>query len=186
MMRLYLGCPLPSTTERELDNVIRTLKERDGAVRWVASKNIHLTIRFLGDTDERLVDDIAQKVDTIARQFPAVHTVIDKLGAFPNLRKPRIIWAGIQSGIETLAQVAAAAELSVQDLGFEAETKGFKAHLTLGRVRDRRKPEELVSFLSDYQLTPIPVLFDRVVLFKSTLTPTGPIYERLHEAQLQQ
>jgi len=184
MIRLFVACPLPPNAAEELGRVIEALKGADGAVRWVASRNIHLTVRFLGDTDERLVSDISQKIDTIAGQFPVVETTINQIGAFPNLRRPRVIWAGIKSGIDTLSQVAAATELAVQDLGFAVESKGFKAHLTLGRVRDRANPSLLVDLLSEYQLTPIPVQFDRVVLFKSTLTPRGPIYERLHEALL--
>lgn len=186
MIRLFIACPLPQEAEEELGRVIQMLKGGDGAVRWVASRNIHLTVRFLGDTDERLVGDISQKIDTVAGQFRAVETTINQLGAFPNLRRPRIIWAGLKSGIDTLAQIAAATELAVQDLGFAAESKGFKAHLTLGRVRERSNPSRLADFMSQYRLTPIPVRFDRIVLFKSTLTPTGPIYDRLHEAQLNQ
>lgn len=186
MMRLFIACPLPPAAEQELDETIRTLKEADGVVKWVASKNIHLTVRFLGDTDERLVADISQKLDTIAGQFRFVETSINQLGAFPNLRRPRVIWAGIKSGIDTLSQIAAATELAVQDLGFAAESKGFKAHLTLGRVRDRGNPSRLIDFMSEFQLAPIPVRFDRIVLFKSTLTPSGPIYDRLHEALLTQ
>ena len=182
MMRLFLACPLPPQAEKELDKVVHTLKERDGAVRWVATRNIHLTLRFLGDTDERLVGDISRKIDIIAGQFQVVETAISKLGAFPNPRRPRIIWAGLERGTEVLSQVAAATELAVQDLGFEAESKGFKPHLTLGRIRDRGNPSQLMNFMDGFQLAPIAVRFDRIVLFKSTLTPTGPIYERLHEA----
>ncbi len=184
MLRLFIAIPLGQEAERYLERIIHDLRSHGSGVKWVNPKNIHLTLRFLGDTDERLVPKICSLLDAVVSDIDALSSKIDALGAFPNLRRPRVIWAGINGGVEALSKLAHRIESGVRDLGFESEPKRFKAHLTLGRVRDHNKLGALSDDLAAYQMEPKRLLFDRVVLFKSTLTPQGPIYERLHEAKL--
>jgi 2'-5' RNA ligase len=108
------------------------------------------------------------------------------VGGFPNLKKPRVIWVGGSQPIEAAARMAADIDNRMHELRFEKETRPFKAHLTLGRVREGRPIGVLGSFLETFKLTPIPLTMDRLVLFQSTLTPKGSIYERLHEVKLGQ
>jgi len=183
-MRLFIALPLTRQVEDELGRLKILLEQKGGQVKWVAPKNIHLTVRFLGDTDERLVPQIIEKMDAVSARFQPVDTVIDGLGGFPTISRPRVIWVGIGREVETLSELAAQMERGMQQLGFEREKKGFKSHLTLGRVRRPQGLDQLVDFLKEYRLEPIPIQFDRLCLFKSTLTPSGPIYERLHEAAL--
>ena len=184
MMRLFIALPLPEPVEKELGQIISLCRNQGGHIKWVASENIHLTARFLGDSDETTIPGIKEQINEVAGQFSPVETVIDKLGGFPNLRRPRVIWAGIGANTEQLAGIAEQVELRMRKLHFEPEKKSFRAHLTLGRVRRPQDLEQLSDFLQNYILKPIPVLFDRLCLFQSTLTPSGPIYKRLHEAFL--
>ncbi len=184
MMRLFIALPLPKSVEEELGRIITLLKQKGGRVKWVDPKNVHLTVRFLGDTEEHLVDDLSALIDTMAGRFNPVASVIDRLGAFPNLRHPRVIWVGLRENIEILTKIADQVEVAVRELRFKKEPKQFKAHLTLGRVRDSSSLNALTDYLQDFVLEEIPVTFDRLTLFKSTLTPQGPIYDRLHEAML--
>jgi 2'-5' RNA ligase len=184
MMRLFIALPLPKPAEEELGRIITLLEQKGGRVKWVDPKNIHLTARFLGDTEERLVDDLSSLIDNVAGQFNPVASAINQLGAFPNLRRPRVIWVSLQENIEVLAKIAGQVELAVRELRFKKEPRQFKPHLTLGRVKDTSSLENLTSYIQDFTLQEIPVTFDRLTLFKSTLTPQGPIYDRLHEAML--
>ena len=186
MIRSFIAMPLAPPVEDRLAGIISECRSEGDGVKWVAPGNIHLTLRFLGDTDESLVPKISGLIDKIGREFSAVETVLDRLGAFPNLRKPRVFWIGVGSDDDNLAKIARQIELKVRELRFQKEKKGFRAHLTLGRVRHPDRVKNLAAFLEDYQLAPIPVLFDRIVLFKSTLTPRGPIYDRLHTTMLGQ
>ena len=183
-MRLFIAMPLPQKAEEELEKIIFLLKQKGGHVKWVAPKNVHLTVRFLGDTEEHLVDDLSALINTMAGKFDPVASAIVQLGAFPNLRSPRIIWAGLRGNTEVLAKLAGQVELAVRELRFKKEPKQFKAHLTLGRVRDSSSLNALTDYLQDFVPEEIPVTFDCLTLFKSTLTPQGPIYYRLHEAML--
>ncbi len=184
MMRLFIALPLPGKVEEELGRMIFLLKQKGGSVKWVTPKNIHLTMKFLGDTEENLVDSIKEQIDAIARDFAPVETVITRLGAFPNLSRPRVIWAGLDKNIETLAEISAKVEMAVQTLGFEREERRFKAHLTLGRVRQPAGLDNLTGYMKSLDVPEMSFRLDRMVLFRSTLTPRGPVYDRLHEVML--
>lgn len=182
-MRLFIASPLNREIENRLGVIIDELRQKGGRVKWVDPKHIHLTMRFLGETEEARVEKITREIDRIAADFSSANTSINQLGGFPNLKRPRVIWVGLDESAEPLAKMARQLELGMRQLRYEKE-KPFRAHLTLGRVRDPNALDDLAIYLEKYRFEPIPVVFDRVVLFKSTLTPNGPIYERLHEAKL--
>ncbi len=184
MLRLFIALPLPISVERELDRVLGILRPEGREVKWVPSKNIHLTVKFLGDTREDLVPKITRAIDEVATDYQPFETMIDRIGGFPNLRRPNVIWVGGSEPMEEAAKMARAVELRMRKLRFEKETRPFKAHLTLGRVRRGKRVDDLTAFLDGYKIDSIPLKLDRLVLFKSTLTPKGAIYERLHEAVL--
>jgi len=185
-MRLFVALPLPEPVKNTLDRITNNLKAHGGKVRWVAAKNLHLTVRFLGETEEAKVPKLKKLIDEVAAKFPAADTTIDRLGGFPNLNRPRVIWAGLaeNESVESMGKLARQIELAVRQLRFEPDKKGFKPHLTLGRVKDPRDLGELPAFMKSCRFEPIPLALDRLVLIKSTLTPQGSIYEHLHEAKL--
>ncbi len=185
-MRLFIALPLPQEVETKLGELTTEFKERGGRVRWVRPANIHLTVRFLGDTEEDRVPKIVELIDKVAGDFPAVDVLLDRLGGFPNLKRPRVLWVGLREDeqVHELSKLARQVELGVRRLRFEKEKKGFKPHLTLGRVKDSRGCRDLTEYMEQYTFEPLPVHLDRLVLFQSTLTPKGSVYKRLHEAML--
>ena len=183
-MRLFIALPLEASVRDYLEKLIRDLREQGADVKWVAAENIHLTIRFLGATDDRLIPGLSAIIDDIGSRFAAIDTVIDRIGGFPNLQLPNIFWVGLKGRIDLLSQIAAEVESAVRTCGFAPETKGFRSHLTLGRVKKTRGIGPLLAYLPMLKVKPLPVHFDRMVLYQSTLTPSGPIYRPLHEKQL--
>jgi 2'-5' RNA ligase len=186
MLRLFIALPLPHEVETELGRLLDLLRPIGPEVKWVPAKNIHLTVKFLGDTEEKLVDKITSAIDQVAAAYQPFESVMDRVGGFPNLRRPRVIWVGRTEPTENAARMARDIDLRMRELRFEKEKRGFKAHLTLGRVREGRRIDDLAAYLETFKLQPIPLKLDRLVLFKSTLTPKGAIYDRLHEAMLGQ
>ncbi|MBN2225743.1 MAG: RNA 2',3'-cyclic phosphodiesterase [candidate division Zixibacteria bacterium] len=183
-MRLFIALPLPKEVEEELGRIIFALKQKGPRIKWVTPKNVHLTVKFLGETPEKQVEAITDAV----RQTAAGHTVITcatgGLGAFPNLKRPRVYWVGLTGQIDRLQAIARDMDEHTARLGFERENRPFKPHLTLGRVRESYGLDDLAAYIENYEFTPQPVILDRLVLFKSTLTPRGPIYDRLCESPL--
>jgi 2'-5' RNA ligase len=184
MLRLFIALPLPHEVEIELDRLLTVLRPKGPEVKWVPPNNIHLTVKFLGDTEEKLVDKIKVALDEVAAGYQPFDTTIDQIGGFPNLNRPRVIWIGGSQPVEDAVRMAKDIDRRMHELRFEKEKRPFKAHLTLGRVREGRSVAALAEYLESFKLEPIPLKLDRLVLFKSTLTPKGSIYERLHEAML--
>lgn len=184
MMRLFIALPLPSPIESLLKEIIEHFKPFGGKVKWVDPRNIHLTIKFLGETDPELVPDIKKSLDRVIPNFSTISCEINKLGAFPNLNRPRVFWAGLSGQLEILSKLAKHVDLEMHALGFEKESRKFKPHLTLGRVKRDGGLNDLCRAIKDYSLSPAALDFGQLVLFKSTLTPQGPVYERLYQVNL--
>lgn len=183
-MRLFIALPLEAEVERKLGNIINDLRGQDGKIKWVNAKNIHLTLKFLGDTNPNEVDSIKTELQRLAKPYSKFTGNIIKLGAFPNLNRPRVIWAGMDSVPEKMISLAKEIDQAMHTLGWDLEARPFKPHFTLGRVKDSRGLEQLTDYMKQYRFEPIPFCFDKLVLFQSTLTPRGPIYKSLLDISL--
>ncbi len=183
-MRLFIAFPLEPSVADQLGRIITALKQKEADVKWVPPKNIHLTACFLGDTDESKLVAVNKVIEEIASQHQKVLTNIDAVGGFPSLEKPRVIWAGMTNGSEGLSAATSSLVGKIRRHGFTLDDKPFKPHLTLGRVREGGKFAELSEYLKTYTFAPIPIHFDKLTLFESTLTPQGPIYKGIHSAML--
>ena len=181
-MRLFIASPISAEVEKELTRVIAALTSSGGPVKWVAPSNIHLTLKFLGEADEQLLPDLRLIIDETAKKHKAVESGLSGLGAFPNLNRARVYWVGLAGGKEQLASIARDLENKVYKLGFEKENRPFKSHLTLGRVKTPQGLQKHNDVVIATKVSQILFKFDRIILFKSTLTPGGPIHDFLHEA----
>ena len=112
-------------------------------VKWTAEENLHITLKFLGDVQEDMLSEVCSAVEKAAVGFAPFDLEIKGAGAFPNTRKPQIIWVGVESGGEKLAKLAASIEDELSLLGFEREKKRFSAHITIGRVKSPKGMEAL-------------------------------------------
>jgi len=153
------------------------------SVRWVDPVNTHLTLKFLGDTPSDKVDAIHQAlVDAVAGFAPFTFTAAG-LGCFPNIRRPNVIWIGVEEPGGTLARLQVAVEAAVAPLGWHPEKKPFHPHLTLARVRrnvggsERRAIGEVVARSDLGELGTVSV--SGIALIRSDLRPTGPVYTQL-------
>ncbi len=183
-MRLFIATPINLEVEKELARIISELKKVGGQVTWVAPANIHLTLKFLGETDERLIPQIKNIMNEVASKHSSISSGLSELGAFPDYRRPRIFWVGLERGADELSNISKEIDQSIHTLGFERENRPFKAHLTLGRVKFPQGLEKLCETVKEFQVEPKQLIFDRMVLFKSSLTQRGSIYEILHESRL--
>ncbi len=185
MMRLFIAAPIGAEVERELARIIPLLKQAGGSVKWVATSNIHLTLKFLGDTGKELIPKIKDIINMVASSHKAVPSTLNALGAFPNLNRPRVYWVNLTGGEAELGRVALKLDEAIHGLGFEKESRPFRPHLTLGRVKFPDNPAQLNEIIRTIRLNPTQLIFDRIILFKSTLAPGGSIYEIVHKAKLE-
>ncbi|MCC7262659.1 MAG: RNA 2',3'-cyclic phosphodiesterase [Candidatus Latescibacteria bacterium] len=178
MIRSFIALPLPGAVQSALGELARQLAAQSQGVKWVKPENIHLTLRFLGDTAPEKVPALSAGLDAFAVQ-PPFFLRLGQIGAFPNLHKARVMWVGLEEEGEQLHQLQQAVETLARSLGWEHETQDFKPHLTLGRVREGgRVPQEVPT------VPPLEFQADRIELIESRLKPAGPEYLTLHRAVL--
>jgi RNA 2',3'-cyclic 3'-phosphodiesterase len=188
-IRAFIAVDLSSSIRQAIQTKVNDLRQFTGdSVRWVQVKNIHLTLKFLGDIPPSDVDELTRMLRTEADSCPAFEVSIGGLGSFPNSRRPRVLFVGVQApaGLETLQS---GIESACSRLGFESDSRPFSPHLTIGRVRDHASPEDLQRIRRVLEETKIDSLgtvrVDSVHLYKSELKPGGPLYTRLFSALLQ-
>jgi RNA 2',3'-cyclic 3'-phosphodiesterase len=184
MIRLFVAFPIEPSVADQLGRMITSMRQYGADVKWVDPKNIHLTTCFLGDTEDSKLPAIKKVIDEVASQHSKVITTVNMVGGFPSLERARVIWAGMAEGTESLGATAASLINKIRRHGFTLDDKPFKAHLTLGRVREGGRMGELATELKVYKFEPFAVTFDKLTLYQSTLTPAGPIYQPLHKAGL--
>ena len=190
-IRAFIALELPPQAKEALSKTIERLQSAiPSGVRWVNPSGIHLTLKFLGNIDPALVNDILKATAKAVKQSRGdpIRLKLSNLGVFPNERQPRVVWAGIEGDIETLRALQSSLDQAIAELGFPKERRPFSPHLTLGRVRDG-VPASLRGSVGSAltSVTPEPSApwrAEALYLIRSTLTPNGAIYDCLGSVPL--
>jgi 2'-5' RNA ligase len=183
VLRSFIAIELPETVKSAFVELQGELKKTGADIRWVKPKNIHLTLKFLGNTEES-TDSIVDVIKGTCSRFEPVTLEIRGVGVFPNVKSPRVIWAGMNCNT-ALAEIRISIEEGLFSLGFERDSRKFSPHLTLGRFRSsqaRRPLMDKIELLKDKSYGMIHA--ETVVLMKSDLAPGGAQYTRLAEISL--
>jgi len=188
-MRTFIAIKLPTQIKDYLASLQEELKKSGADVKWVAPDNIHITLKFLGEIDEKQLGEISLIMDRVSSDIKGFTVNLDTPGAFPNIKSPRVIWMGLNKGDQQLKTIAKELEERIEKLGIPKEDRAFSSHITLGRTRSGLNRDKLIAALqiaskprNQTQTSEFPVT--SVTLFKSTLTPKGPIYEVVKESSL--
>ncbi len=200
MIRAFLAVELSQELRAELALVQQELKQRiepelkrDTRISWVQPAKIHLTIKFLGDMDEQVIDPLHRAIEQAIGNRTAVNVLLERLGAFPRPHSPRVLWVGPpehwEKGAEAkrIAEIHDAIEQACEGLGFLREAKPFSPHLTLARIKtgERQVGAALAKGgVLDSPLSLGSLAVVSVVLMKSELKPTGSVYTKLWEVRM--
>ena len=182
-IRAFIAIDLPPDVKRALADAAATLNGRvpRGTVRWVRPEQMHLTLRFLGDTPTERLPALADALDTLAAGHTPFTLHLTDIGGFPNARRPRVVWVGLGGEEAKLLALVAALESALRPLGWPPEDKPFRAHLTLGRVKDERAAQG-VDWSAAVPALDVPVT--ALHLIESQLRPEGPVYTVRHTSVL--
>ncbi len=185
MMRVFIAIELPGEARDGLVSLQEELKKSGADVKWVEPENIHLSLRFIGDVAEDTAEKIKERLAATAAATGAFELTMRGIGAFPGLGDPRVIWAGIDRGVEGSARLAASLEAGLQSIGIAAEEKKFHPHITLGRVRSRKNGDKLRKLIETTGFEAGPIIkVEYLTLFMSRLTPQGSVYTPLFKAKM--
>lgn len=189
LLRAFVAVEIPSGIHQAIEKKTAPLRAALNAslVRWVPAENIHLTLKFLGDVSPASLDLLQQMLCAEVSQHHVFELEFGGLGAFPNPKRPRVIWIGIQApaGLEALQH---GIEAATATLGYPDEERPFSPHLTIGRVKQNvgsAGMQQIRTALEETKVGPLGMArVSAVHLFKSDLRPTGAVYTRLFSAPL--
>jgi len=181
--RLFIAITLPAPLLDTLTGVQQRLQRQLARypLRWVRPEGIHLTLKFLGETDAARIDDLKHALQAVATHYTAFELSVGGLGMFPHARRPSVLWVGVQDEQHRLQKLAADIDKAVAGLGWKPEKKPFTGHLTLARVKrqasnpQRRALGQQVAGLRGYaRVGVLPV--QRVCIMRSQLRAGGAVY----------
>ncbi len=155
----------------------------DANIKYVDLQNLHFTLKFFGDIDTEGIDLIAEKIEKVIKDFDSFNIKIKGCGAFPNTNRIKVIWLGLDED-KILKELHDNLDKEFNSIGFDLDKK-FSSHLTIGRMRSAKAKDKVKNTLDLYDGIDVGTMeVKTVTLKKSTLTPSGPIYEDLIEFRL--
>jgi len=183
-MRLFVALDLPLDVRERLAAVQDRLRRTHADVSWVRVENLHITLKFLGETEEKRLDQIRDVLAEVARACAPFPLQVTGVGSFGG-RTPRVVWAGVSEGADHLTRLAGQVESALARVGFPKEKRSFSAHLTLGRVRSPKNAEALLAALHEFRAEKFGTLAaTEFQLMQSELRPTGSVYTMLERFPL--
>jgi len=181
LLRCFIAIEIPETIKKSIAVIIDNLKKSDSDVKWVSEENIHITLQFLGETEESLISDIKDALYKILAPYSPFYIKIADVGCFPSGKRPRVIWVGMEE-CKSLVNLYEDISNEMVKFGYQKEERGFTPHVTIGRVKSSRNMRELLIRLDELKVTDFPDFeAQNIKLMKSELKPSGAKYYSLAE-----
>ncbi len=188
VIRLFVAIELPASVRRRLADVANELRgmglER---LRWARTENIHITLKFLGETPAERQPQIEDALRTAAEGVAFHELTLGELGKFGGRQNPRVLWVDVRGDVEALKALQKRVDARIAALGFPADERPFAAHLTLARVPQdiaKKVARPLTEAIDAVKVPDPPIPVREVVLMRSELRREGPIYTRLFGVDL--
>ena len=176
VLRTFFGFELPPEVPRQAAGLRTLVDDPKQAVRWVKGANIHLTVRFLGATPRKAVEEIAVAMQEKLEDFPSLHVCVEGTGVFPSPTRPRVLWLGVTGDLHQLQALEQAIHQVVGPMGFPREEREFIPHITLGRVRYPQKITPDVAKFLHAEYEPVNCPLQALHLYESRLGNKGVTY----------
>ena len=184
MIRAFIAVTLAPSMGEEIAKIQSLLKEPQGDIRWTRIDGMHLTLKFLGDIAHAQVDQILAGLRNALDNHLSFHVQARGVGAFPSLKRPKVLWVGLSG--EGFTGLQEKVESVLVPLDFPREERSFTPHLTLGRVRSLRGWKQVLAVIERYEHVQFgESVVDHVTLYQSTLRPDGAVYSPLGTVLLQ-
>jgi 2'-5' RNA ligase len=180
-IRTFIAVELPVEIKNKLKDFIDSLKKKipGNNIKWVSANNIHLTLKFLGDTDRKTINKIGNSFEQYSIKFPFPKLQISKTGTFPNENQPQVIWAGCSQPDE-LVNIYTNINKICASFNFPVEKRLFSPHITLGRIRPNPSLETIqliqTSISTNKSIEFGSFSVNQIIIFQSDLKPSGPVY----------
>ena len=185
-LRLFIAIPLPEPVKRELARVQSTLTHANSHVRGVGLAGLHLTVKFFGDTPAERAAEIGHAMKlTAATVEKKIHLTCEGIGAFPNVEKPRVVWAGLHGETAILERMVQRLELAMETIGFAREERPFHPHVTIGRMKFPKQLGSLHKAMHQLEGRSFGEFdAEALILYRSDLLPSGAQYTAIERTPL--
>jgi 2'-5' RNA ligase len=186
VIRSFIAIELPGDLVKQLKDFQAGLKSPEArSAKWVDPGSMHLTLKFLGNVEVKNLAAVKDETGIAVKSSRRFHLVTGRTGFFPDHRKPRVFWLGLEGDIEALVTLQKVIDEAMSKLGYARENRPFTAHLTLARLREESSIDDRMDFARTVQAKvfnpPCDIEVSSVALMRSRLTPRGAIYTRLAE-----
>jgi 2'-5' RNA ligase len=184
-MRTFIAIEIPAGIKKEMVKVQDELKRSGADAGWTRPEGIHLTLKFLGEVPEAMIEKIKNALVQAAEATGRFRLKIAGAGSFPNPKNPRVVWLGVSGDIDRLSALQGSVEKSMTAIGFDQEERAFSPHLTLARIkylRPRFSWQKTIDSIKDIKLAEFDV--DHVSLMKSDIKPSGAVYTEIGRVEL--
>jgi 2'-5' RNA ligase len=186
MLRAFIALTPPTTLQHTVAEIRGVFQSLQGSWRWVTPAQIHLTLRFLGNVPEEQVSGIAQVMEQAAQGLAAFTLQAQSLGCFPHPSRPRVLWVGLTDPSQALAHLDERLTAALMPAGFPPEEHPFHPHLTLARVQNAERSNQLLPILQAYQQRDFgEFIVTQLHLFQSELQRGGALYTMVRSVTLQ-
>lgn len=183
-MRTFIAVELTGELKRKIGELQGYLKRVGANVSWVKPGNVHATLKFLGEISDDRIETVFDGIRKALEGAEIFKLSLKDLGCFPNLRRPRVIWIGIERGKVELALIHKKIEQQMDNIGFSKEDREFSPHLTIGRIKSPKNLDKLTELIKSTIFQSEEIDIKEVVVMKSQLHPGGSIYTPLFKANL--
>jgi 2'-5' RNA ligase len=183
-MRTFIAVELIADLKKKIEELQNPLRRINADVSWVKPGNVHATLKFLGEVPEDKIEKVFEGTKTALQGIKVFKLSLKDLGCFPNLKRPRVIWTGVDKGKQELSLMQKKIEDEMGKIGFQKEEREFSPHLTIGRVKSPKNIERLSELVKNTNFQTEEIEIKEVVVMKSELHPAGAIYTPLKKIAL--
>ncbi len=188
-MRTFIALDISEDIRKRLAEFIENIQKgliRTGAnIKYVAPENIHVTLKFLGNTPDDLIPKIHTELEQFYNTQEKALVKIGEIGVFPHRKLPKVIWVGINGSREKLSYLQEETENICEKFGFKPENRKFSPHLTIARIKSLKSSNAVMSVIDSHRHYGFGKMnFEKITFYQSILQPTGPIYKAFYQYHL--
>ena len=183
-IRTFVAVSISEKAREAMAEMIASLQDFGSGIRWVKPENLHLTLKFLGDVEEKKLPELEETLKLSAENIKPFNYELVNIGCFPNTKRPRVLWIGVEDSEDQLLLLHQNIESEFKKQDFPKESRKFTPHLTIARVKDFRKCGSVISKFSGYNFGNYINNVKEVLLMKSNLYPSGAKYNNLIQVEL--
>jgi len=176
VFRTFLAIPLPKSAISVKNMLYSTLEDSPSDIQWVKNQQLHLTVKYLGNTPESLFNKIIENVKDVTKDFSTFDLIIQKTGCFPVVERPRVLWMGVKGNTTSLNDLVVRIDKKLDNIGFPKNMDHYVPHITVARLKYPQKYTPNINVFLNSSYDPIDFTANRMQFFTSELLPTGTIY----------